>query len=92
MQQMGLNEITMELPAGHMTNVFGQFDAYLKKIERAFQVTVICREGQVKILGDAKKAAGAQSVFAQLLELSGKGNEITEQNVDYAIALVFSEE
>ncbi len=92
MQQMGLNEITMELPAGHMTNVFGQFDAYLKKIERAFQVTVICREGQVKILGDAKKAAGAQSVFAQLLELSGRGNEITEQNVDYAIALVFSEE
>lgn len=28
---MALNDITMELPAGHMTNVFGQFDTYVKK-------------------------------------------------------------
>ncbi len=59
---MSLNEICMELPSDHMANVFGQFDAFMKIIERNMQVTV--------------------------MELSERGNTITEQNVDYAIALV----
>lgn len=88
MQKMSLNEISMELPSGHMTNIFGQFDTYIRKIERCLQVTVICRGEQVKILGDAAHISNAKQVIAQLMELSERGNVITEQNVDYAIALV----
>ncbi len=85
---MSLNEIVMELPAEHMTNVFGQFDSYVKKIERNLHVTVICRDGQLKILGESGHISNANKVIAQLLELSKRGNTITEQNVDYALALV----
>ncbi len=85
---MSLNEICMELPSDHMTNVFGQFDSYMKKIERSLNVTVICRDEQVKILGDEAHISSAKEVLTQLLELSGRGNTVTEQNVDYAIALV----
>ncbi len=85
---MSLNEISMELPSSHMTNVFGQFDAHMKKIERSLHVTLICRDEQLKILGDAVCAASASQVLKQLLELSQRGNTITEQNVDYAISLV----
>lgn len=85
---MSLNEISMELPSSHMTNIFGQFDAYIKKIERNLNVTVICRDEQVKILGDAAHISSAQQVIEQLLELSERGTAVTEQNVDYAIALV----
>ncbi len=85
---MSLNEISMELPSSHITNIFGQFDAFIKKIERNLNVTVICRDEQVKILGDDVHLSSAQQVLTQLLELSERGNTITEQNVDYAIALV----
>lgn len=85
---MSLNEICMELPSDHMANVFGQFDAFMKIIERNLQVTVICRDEQVRILGDPSHISSAKQVIAQLMELSERGNTITEQNVDYAIALV----
>ena len=33
----------------------------------------------------------AKSVFSNLVELSKRGNTITEQNVDYALSLSFTE-
>ncbi len=89
---MSLNEISMDLPASHMTNIFGQFDVYMKKIERSFHVTVICRDEQVKLLGSKSQAEQAKQVISQLLELSKKGSAVTEQNVDYAISLVREKE
>ena len=89
---MSLNEISMELPAEHMTNVFGQFDLYVKKIERSLGVTVICRDEQVKILGDSARISNARQVLSQLIDLSKRGSAITEQNVDYAVSLVKEKE
>ena len=67
-------------------NVCSQFDAYLKKIERTLHVTMITRDGALKIIGPEQAIRQAKSVFNNLLELSKRGNTITEQNVDYAIS------
>lgn len=88
---MSLMETTIDIPAEHMANVFGQFDAYLKKVERAFGVTVALRENKLKLFGKDGDVKKASRVFAQLFELSKRGNQITEQNVDYAISLTFEE-
>ena len=88
---MSLMETTIDIPAEHMANVFGQFDAYLKKVERAFGVTVALRENKLKLLGKDGDVKKASRVFVQLFELSKRGNQITEQNVDYAISLTFEE-
>ena len=85
---MSLNEISIRTPTAHMANVFGQFDANIKKIERALGVTVVVRDDQVKIIGNPSAAGGAREVFEQLYELSMHGNVITEQNVNYALALL----
>lgn len=85
---MSLNEITIQVPTGHMANVFGRFDANIKKIEKHLGVTVVLREGALKILGSEESAHGAKEVFEQLCELSERGNEITEQSVDYALTLL----
>ncbi|MGN0141133.1 MAG: PhoH family protein, partial [Roseburia sp.] len=85
---MSLTEISLNIPADHMANVFGQFDAYIKKIERTLNVTVVVRGESMKILGDEHRIQGASSVFMQLLELSKRGNVITEQNVNYALSLL----
>ena len=38
---MGIMETVLEIPAEHEANVFGQFDAFAKKIERSLHVTLI---------------------------------------------------
>lgn len=81
----------MELPAEHERNVFGQFDEYVKKMERSLGVTVISRDGQLKILGPQQACHQAVKIFTQLLELSKRGNTITEQNVNYALSLAAEE-
>lgn len=89
---MSLAELMIEIPAEHEKNVFGQFDTYAKKIERTFAVTLIARDGQTKILGEAAQVEKARRILDQLIELSRRGNTITEQNVDYAISLVFEDQ
>lgn len=46
-------EQLIEIPAEHERNIFGQFDEYIKKIERTLQVTLISRDGILKIVGPA---------------------------------------
>jgi phosphate starvation-inducible PhoH-like protein len=84
-------ETAIDIPAEHIANVFGQFDVYMKKIERAFGITVVLREDSLKLLGKDADVHKASRVFKQLFELSKRGNRITEQNVDYAISLTFEE-
>ena len=85
---MSLNEVSLRIPTEHMANVFGQFDANIKKIERTLGVTVVVRDDQLKIIGTPSAASGAQEVFEQLYELAKRGNVISEQNVNYALALL----
>ena len=49
---MSLSELMIDIPAEHEANVFGQFDAYAKKLERTFHVTLIARDGSMKIVGE----------------------------------------
>ena len=44
-------EQLIEIPAEHERNIFGQFDEHIKKIERTLQVTLISRDGILKIVG-----------------------------------------
>lgn len=84
-------ELQMELPIEHEKKVFGQFDEHIKILERSLAVTLISRDGVLKIVGPASNAARAKECLTQLLELSRRGNDITTQNVNYAISLVMED-
>ncbi len=71
----------------HIRNVFGQFDLFLKKLERAFQVSIVTRDGVVRVSGQAVSVERACAVLRELYRISQRGNQIQEQNVDYAIAM-----
>ena len=47
---MSIIETMIDIPMEHERNVCGQFDAYLKKIERTLHVTMITRDGALKII------------------------------------------
>lgn len=50
-------ELQMELPIEHEKKVFGQFDEHIKILERSLAVTLISRDGVLKIVGPASNAA-----------------------------------
>ncbi|MCI8432472.1 MAG: PhoH family protein [Lachnospiraceae bacterium] len=83
--------VRLDLPADHMQKIFGMQDAYVKKLERDFGVTIVDRNGGVTISGAENMARRAASVLEQLSIISGRGNEIEEQSVDYAITMGMEE-
>ncbi|MCD7981583.1 MAG: PhoH family protein [Clostridiales bacterium] len=82
---MELIQQMMDIPSDHMANVFGEFDSWLKLIEKQLGVTIVVREGNIKVMGAAQSVDSACSVLEQLAALSARGNDITEQNVIYAL-------
>ena len=52
-------ELYTQVPADLEGNVFGQFDEHLKLIERTLNVTLISRDGMLKILGTEQSAIQA---------------------------------
>lgn len=84
---MAIMETIVEIPVEHERNIFGSFDANIRKIEKTLNVTMIARDGTLKLVGDAGNVKKAEDILMQFLELSKRGNSITEQNVNYALAL-----
>lgn len=88
---MSIVETAIDIPAEHEKNIFGQFDSFIKIIEKTLNVTVVARDGEIKVIGEQSNVTKAKSVFIQLTELSKRGNTITEQNVNYALSLCFED-
>ena len=88
---MSMIETSLSVPAERQKELFGQFDQYVKKIERALQVTVLSRDGEIKILGSPTNAVRAKKIFESLDTLARRGTPLTEQNVDYTISLSYEE-
>ena len=84
---MNIAEQEFPFPAEHASNVFGQFDANMKKIEKTLHVTIIFRDDKLKLIGGEKDCDRAKHVIEQLLLLSQRGNDITEQNINYTLSL-----
>ncbi len=76
----------IQLSAEHMQKVFGAQDAYVKKLEEDYDVTIVDRNGSVTVTGEETRVEKAVSVLELLTTLSERGNEIEEQNVDYAMS------
>lgn len=82
-------DYTMLLDIDHisMQKLFGTNDAYIRKVEDEFGVSVINRDGMVKITGEKTNVKKVYHLLQELLEISTKGTEIEEQNVNYAVMM-----
>lgn len=87
--ETGVREV--QVSAGHIQNLFGQFDRNVKKLERQFDVSITDRNGKIIISGADRDAEMAKNVLEELNALSERGNNIEDQNVDYAIAMCMEE-
>ena len=69
-------------------DIFGAFDENIKLIEHELDVSVVSRDDQLKISGEAENVLYAVKAVQGLLGLAGRKETITEQNVRYIINLV----
>lgn len=88
---MSIIETTMEIPAAHAGNVFGKLDSHVKILEKHLGVTLVFRDGILKIVGNGSHVKKAEKIIDNLRMLSERGNQITEQEVNYALALSYEE-
>ncbi len=86
-----MEEFTLktEVPAEHIRNVFGEYDSHVRKIERELTVTIVNRDEGIKITGAERQVRQAQRVLQNLLDLSLRGNQIQEQNVNYTLEMSY---
>ena len=81
----------LDVAASDQSNVFGQFDSHIKKLEKELFVSIVDRNGKVRISGKPAGVKRAMAVIHELTELSRRGNIIQEQDVDYAITMSIEE-
>jgi len=84
---MSLVESMIDIPIEHEQNIFGQYDSYIKKVEKSLNVTIVERDNSIKIIGAKDNTQKAKAVFSQLITISSKGEPINEQTLDYILAL-----
>ena len=69
-------------------NIFGSFDENIRLLEQEFSVSVVNRDGELRVEGEPENTLLACKAIQALLTLSSRGEAIGEQNVRYVIGLV----
>lgn len=89
---MGFNKRIIKIDERSIQLIFGEYDKHIRKIEKAFNISYIYRGDVLTIEGEDSQVDKAESVINDLYVICKKGNDITDQNVDYAISIVTSGE
>ncbi len=80
-------EVSIEIPQRDLINIFGEFDSHVKILEDNLGVDFVLRGDDLKLSGDENKLKRAERVFNELYELSKRGHEITDGDVNYALSI-----
>ena len=80
-------EILLQIPIEHISNIFGQFDRNIQNIEKALNVTFVSRGDDLKILGAKENIEAGYRIINEMIALAKKGVEITDQEVNYLLGM-----
>ncbi|MDE6021212.1 MAG: PhoH family protein [Ruminococcus sp.] len=79
--------ITVE-SSEHMQEICGSFDENIRALEKQYNVSVVCRGGEIKIVGEGNAVAHAESALLAMLHMSETGQTVDVQTVRYVSAMV----
>lgn len=71
-----------------LSELFGQLDGNINRIQKEYNVSIVSRDGYIKIIGDEKNIAGAEKAVKILMKMSGIGQALSEQTVRYVTSMV----
>lgn len=73
---------------GQLAELFGQLDGNASHIQKDFNVNVVSRDGGIKVIGEEKNVEDASRALRSLLDISDKGQNLSEQTVRYVTSMV----
>lgn len=73
---------------GQLAELFGQLDGNASRIQKDFNVNVVSRDGGIKVIGGEKNVEDASRALRSLLDISDKGQNLSEQTVRYVTSMV----
>ncbi len=71
-----------------IVNLFGNFDENIKQIEKRYGVGITSHGSSIKVRGEAENVVNACRTIAGLISMINKGEQITDQNIEYVASLV----
>lgn len=83
-----MEQMKLQINNNQILNIFGKYDENIKKIEKSFAVNIVNRDEDIIVSGSKNGIEKAKKVLETLISFADKGEEITEQNVNYLIAEV----
>mgnify|MGYP002559190848 FL=1 len=69
-------------------NLFGNFDENIKRIEKKYKVSITSHGSQIRVRGDVTDVMSAVRTIEGLLVMINKGEQITDQSIEYVSGLV----
>lgn len=70
-----------------LSALFGQLDSNISTIQKDFNVSVVSRDGGIKIIGDGDTEGAAKALRA-IMKMAEAGNSVNEQTVRYVTSMV----
>ncbi len=80
-----MENVKLQIPGEIISDLFGSFDSNIKKIEQNFNVSIVSRNEDVIITGEAENIVNARTAIDALLNIIKNNNVIDEQNINYVI-------
>ncbi len=80
-----MENVKLQIPGEIISDLFGSFDSNIKKIEQNFKVSIVSRNEDVIITGEAENIVNARTAIDALLNIIKNNNVIDEQNINYVI-------
>lgn len=71
-----------------LINLFGNFDQNIKTVEKKYNVSITSHGSQIKVKGEVENVLNAIRAIECLIAMINKGEQITDQSIEYAFNLV----
>ena len=71
-----------------LSELFGQLDGNINRIQKEYNVSIVSRDGYIKIIGDEKNISGAEKAVKILMKMSSRGQALSDQTVRYVTSMV----
>ncbi|MBQ2676257.1 MAG: PhoH family protein [Clostridia bacterium] len=68
--------------------LFGNYDENIKIVEKQYSVSVVYRDGSLKISGSEENVSYAARALEGMILMVSRGEALTEQNIRYVMSLV----
>ena len=71
-----------------LSALFGQLDSNIHHIEKNYNVSIINRDGRIKIIGEETAVADAEKSVNALIKLNSNGQVLSDQTIRYVTSVV----